>query len=82
MYIYLLKKTMSQAPTFIGVFPTGSPDLSDDTVVETSLGKFTVSEAVTCTITSPTGTIYEIRTVASPADPNQPGRVQLLELVP
>ncbi|XP_052218085.1 uncharacterized protein LOC127835687 [Dreissena polymorpha] len=63
----------SPAPTFVTGIPGNSTDVSDDIVIATSLGKFTTTDPdTTCSVTSPVTTVYEIRKIASPTDPQKP----------
>ncbi|KAH3870248.1 hypothetical protein DPMN_033430 [Dreissena polymorpha] len=65
---------LDKPPTFVSGIPGNSPDVSDDNVIATSLGKFTTTDPdTTCSVTLPVTTVYEIRKVASPTDPQKPG---------
>ncbi|KAH3895550.1 hypothetical protein DPMN_019715 [Dreissena polymorpha] len=64
---------LDKPPTFVSGIPGNSPDVSDDNVIATSLGKFTTTDPdTTCSVTLPVTTVYEIRKVASPTDPQKP----------
>ncbi|XP_052260537.1 uncharacterized protein LOC127864685 [Dreissena polymorpha] len=64
---------LDKASTFISGINWNSPDVSDDTVIATSLGKFTTTDPdTTCSVTLPVTNVYEIRKVASPTDPQKP----------
>ncbi|KAH3898633.1 hypothetical protein DPMN_022870 [Dreissena polymorpha] len=66
---------LDKPPTFVSGIPGNSPDVSDDNVIATSLGKFTTTDPdTTCSVTLPVTTVYEIRKVASPTDPQKPAR--------
>ncbi|KAH3826311.1 hypothetical protein DPMN_020099 [Dreissena polymorpha] len=55
--------------------PGSSASISDATVTQTLLGKFTTTDPdTTCSVTSPVASAYEVRKVTSPANPQQPGR--------
>ncbi|KAH3896465.1 hypothetical protein DPMN_020642 [Dreissena polymorpha] len=50
-----------------------SPNVSDSTVTQMLLGKFTTTDPDTaCSVTSPSTTVYEIRNVTSPVNVSQP----------
>ncbi|KAH3809315.1 hypothetical protein DPMN_137677 [Dreissena polymorpha] len=57
-------------PTFVSGIPGSSPNVSDVTVTQTLLGKFTTTDPH---VTSPSTTVYEIRNVTSPVNVSQPG---------
>ncbi|KAH3809278.1 hypothetical protein DPMN_137640 [Dreissena polymorpha] len=64
---------LDKPPTFVTGIPGNSRDVSDDTVIATSLGKFTSTDPdTTCSVTSPVTTVYEIRKIASPTDSQKP----------
>ncbi|KAH3897845.1 uncharacterized protein LOC127864710 [Dreissena polymorpha] len=64
---------LDKPPTFVSGIPGNSPDVSDDNVIATSLGKFTTTDPdTTCSVTLPVTAVYEIRKVASPTDPQKP----------
>ncbi|KAH3879909.1 hypothetical protein DPMN_003819 [Dreissena polymorpha] len=53
--------------------PGSSASISDATVTQTLLGKFTTTDPdTTCSVTSPVASAYEVRKVTSPANPQQP----------
>ncbi|KAH3809328.1 hypothetical protein DPMN_137691 [Dreissena polymorpha] len=56
-------------PTFVSGIPGSSPNVSDVTVTQTLLGKFTTTDPH---VTSPSTTVYEIRNVTSPVNVSQP----------
>ncbi|KAH3691725.1 hypothetical protein DPMN_194124 [Dreissena polymorpha] len=67
-----------QPPTFVSGIPGTPPSISDSTVIATSLGVFTVTDPdTTCSITSPVTSVYEIRPLTSPADPQKPNAFPL-----
>ncbi|KAH3691519.1 hypothetical protein DPMN_190762 [Dreissena polymorpha] len=58
------------------------PNVSDATVTQTLLGKFTTTDPDTArSVTSPSTTVYEIRNVTSPVNVSQPGEKSLETLV-
>ncbi|KAH3806267.1 hypothetical protein DPMN_134586 [Dreissena polymorpha] len=64
---------LDKPPTFLSRIPGNSTDVSDDTVIATSLGKFTTTDPdTTCSVTLPVTTVYEIKKAASPTDPQKP----------
>ncbi|KAH3894833.1 hypothetical protein DPMN_018992 [Dreissena polymorpha] len=65
---------LDKASTFVSGINWNSPDVSDDTVIATSLGKFTTTDPdTTCSVTLPVTAVYEIKKAASPTDPQKPG---------
>ncbi|XP_052264645.1 uncharacterized protein LOC127867480 [Dreissena polymorpha] len=64
---------VDEPPTFVSGMPGSSASISDATVTQTLLGKFTTTDPdTTCSVTSPVASAYEVRKVTSPANPQQP----------
>ncbi|XP_052224733.1 serine-rich adhesin for platelets-like [Dreissena polymorpha] len=64
---------VDEPPTFVSGMPGSSASISDATVTQTLLGKFTTTDPdTTCSVTSSVASAYEVRKVTSPANPQQP----------
>ncbi|XP_052265831.1 uncharacterized protein LOC127868241 [Dreissena polymorpha] len=67
------KPVIDTPPSFVSGIPGSSPNVSDSTVTQMLLGKFTTTDPDTaCSVTSPSTTVYEIRNVTSPVNVSQP----------
>ncbi|KAH3898631.1 hypothetical protein DPMN_022868 [Dreissena polymorpha] len=72
-YTFTQPACINTPPTFVSGMPGSSASISDATVTQTLLGKFTTTDPdTTCSVTSPVASAYEVRKVTSPANSQQP----------